>query len=171
MALKQQLLNKGYRVAVCEMGGPVPHDIPLANLDIPKEATVTSVADFADDPVFEGALVLELPGVSEHEKPVFMTVDQYRQWCLELYSEPMRHYQSMLERLEIMYATLDRLGQAVIRFYGAEDGQLVLDAMAGNLNHEALAREDVIIGDLEPQASLEMLECVVAELGPELTNP
>lgn len=41
MALKQQLLNKGYRVAVCEMGGPVPHDILLANLDIPKGATVT----------------------------------------------------------------------------------------------------------------------------------
>lgn len=75
MALKQQLLNKGYRVAVCEMGGPVPHDILLANLDIPKGATVTLVADFADDPVFEGALVLELPGVSEHEKPVLMSLE------------------------------------------------------------------------------------------------
>ncbi len=171
MALKQQLLNKGYRVAVCEMGGPIPHDILLANLDIPKGATVTLVADFADDPVFEGALVLELPGVSEHEKPVLMSLEQYRSWCNDLYTDPERHYQSMLEHLAIMYATFGRLGQAVIRFYGAEDGQLVLDAMAGNLNHEALAREDVIIGDLEPQASLEMLECVVAELGPELTNP
>lgn len=169
--LKTELLNKGYRVALCEIDGPKPNDIPLKALVIPEGATVQPVQDIDDDPLFEDVLLLEIPDVPEREKPMIMTLTQYRRWCQALYAEPELYYRAILERLGITFATFGRLGQAVIRFYGAEDGQLVLDAMAGNLNHEALAREDVIIGDLEPQASLEMLECVVAELGPELTNP
>lgn len=169
--LKTELFDKGYRVALLEIDGPKPNDIPLTELVIPEGATVQPVQDFADDPLFEDALALELPGIPEREKPLLMTLDQYRQWCNESYTKPEHLYQAMLERLGITFATLDRLGQAVMRVYGTDDGPLVLDAMAGNLNHDALAREDIIIGDLEPQASLEMLERVVAELGPELANP
>lgn len=76
-----------------------------------------------------------------------------------------------LERLGLAFATMDNLAQAVIHVYGAEDGQLVLDDMADNLNHKALAGEGIIIGGSEPQASVEILERVVADLGPELANP
>lgn len=170
-ALKSELLDKGYRVALCEIDGPKPNDIPLKALVIPEGATVQPVQDIDDDPLFEDVLLLEIPGVPEHKKPLLMTLGQYRRWCRALYTEPELYCRAMLERLGITFATLDRLGQAVMRVYDAEDGPLVLDAIAGNLNHEALAREDIIIGDFEPQASLEMLERVVSELGPELTNP
>jgi hypothetical protein len=169
--LKTELFDNGYRVALCEIDGPEPRDIPLTDLVIPEEATAQPVEDFADDPLFEGALALELPGIPERGKPLIMTLAQYQRWCEELYTKPEHHYQAMLERLGVMFATLDRLGQAVMRVYSTDDGPLVLDAMTGNLNHDALAREDIIIGDSEPQASLETLGRVVSELGPELTNP
>lgn len=170
-ALKSELLDKGYRVALLEIDGPKPNDIPLKALVTPEGATVQPVQDIDDDPLFEDVLLLEIPDVPEREKPMIMTLTQYRRWCQALYAEPELYYRAILERLGIMFATLDRLGQAIIQVYGADDGPLVINAMAGNLNHDVLATEGIVIGDLEPQASLEMLERVVSELGPELTNP
>lgn len=54
-ALKSELLDKGYRVALLEIDGPKPNDIPLTELVIPEGATAQPVQDIDDDP-HEGSL-------------------------------------------------------------------------------------------------------------------
>ena len=92
MTIKEELLDKGYRVALIVTNTPDTSDIPLVDLAVPEGAIADPVPEMDDELGCKGALDLGVPG---GERPLIMTMEMYRQWAAEMYHDPDGMYQAM----------------------------------------------------------------------------
>jgi hypothetical protein len=92
MTLKDELLDKGYRVALIATNTPATSDVPLADLAVPDGAIADPVPEMDDELGCKGALDLGVPG---GERPLIMSMAMYRQWCEELAHDPEGMYRAM----------------------------------------------------------------------------
>lgn len=92
MTVKEELLAKGYRVALIPTNTPDTSDIPLVDLAVPDGAVTDPVPETDDELGCTGVLDLGVPG---GERPLIMTMEMYRRWCDELYHDPEGMYRAM----------------------------------------------------------------------------
>lgn len=121
MTLKDDLLSKGYRVALYPTNTPATSDIPLVDLAIPEGAIADPVPEMDDELGCKGVLDLGIPGGGE--RPLIMTLVQYRLYCDELCHDPDGAYQAM-ERAIAAETVKERLlaaGYRVIASYYPPD--------------------------------------------------
>lgn len=91
MTLKDELLDKGYRVALYPTNTPATSDIPLVDLAIPEGAIADPVPEMDDELKYRGVLDVAVRG----ERPLIMTMAMYRQECDDLCHDPDAMYQAM----------------------------------------------------------------------------
>lgn len=92
MTIKDELLTKGYRVALLVTNTPDTSDVPLVDLAVPDGAIADPVPEMDDGLGCKGVLDLGAPG---GERPLIMTMEMYRRYCDELYHDPDGIYQAM----------------------------------------------------------------------------
>lgn len=120
MTVKEELLAKGYRVALIPTNTPDTSDIPLVDLAVPDGAVTDPVPEMDDELGCKGVLDLGIPG---GERPLIMTMAMYRQWCDDLYHDPEGMYQAMERAIaaETVKARLLAAGYRVIASYYPPD--------------------------------------------------
>lgn len=92
MTIKDDLLSRGYRVALYPTNTPATSDIPLVDLAIPEGAIADPVPEMDDELRCKGVLDVGIPGGT---RPLIMTMEMYRQHCNDLYHDPDGAYRAM----------------------------------------------------------------------------